>query len=141
MLKIHRHYLRFMLASDLMRYSIDLRQRVLKYIQAGGTKVSASQRFSVSRSVIYQGLKTQSPMTYKKPGPRGPRVLDPTALKQHVSEFPDHTLRERAAHFQVSPSSVWYGLRKLGYTRKKNRSGIRSDAIRNDRRIFKHLRS
>ena len=108
-----------MLASGIMRYSIDLRQRVLKYIQEGGTKVSASQRFSVSRGVIYQWLKAEAPLTYQKPGPRGPRLLDPSALKQHVLEFPDQTLSERGRHFQVSKSSVWYGLRKLGLTRKK----------------------
>ena len=49
-----------MLAYGVMRYSIDLRQRVLKYIQEGGTKVSASNRFSVSRGVIYQWLKAEA---------------------------------------------------------------------------------
>ncbi|RKU12430.1 hypothetical protein C6503_17440 [Candidatus Poribacteria bacterium] len=44
----------------------------------------------------------------------------PYALKRHVADFPDQTLGERAGHFQVSKSSVWYGLRKLGCTRKKS---------------------
>ena len=108
------------LVSHTMRYSIDLRQRVLKYIKSGGTKVSAAKRFSVSRGVVYQWLGSEEPLRYKKPGPRMPRVLDATALKQHVVDFPDETLSERARHFQVSKSTVWYGLRKLGYTRKKS---------------------
>ena len=112
--------MKFVLVSNAMRYSIDLRQRVLKYIESGGRKVSASQRFFISRGVIYQWkLRAEDPLTYQKPGPRAPRVLDPTALAQHVLDFPDQTLSERARHFQVSKSSVWYGLGKLGYTRKK----------------------
>ena len=43
-----------------MRYSMDLRQRVLEYIKAGGTKVSAAKRFSVSRGVIYQWLNAEA---------------------------------------------------------------------------------
>ena len=130
--------MKLVLVSNAMRYSIDLRQRVLKYIESGGTKVSASQRFSISRGVIYQWLRAEDPLTYQKPGPRAPRVLDPTALEQHVLDFPDQTLSERARHFQVSKSSVWYGLRKLGYTRKKSWSGIRRDAKINARRIFRN---
>ena len=93
---------------------------ILYPTRKGGAKVSASKRFCVSRGVIYQWLNAEDPLTYQKPGPRVPRVLDPIALKQHVCDFPDQTLSERARHFQVSKSSVWYGLRKLGYTRKKS---------------------
>ena len=47
------------------------------------------------------------------------RVLDEVALKKHVADFPDLTQNERASHFGVSESSIAYGLRKLGITRKK----------------------
>ena len=70
-----------MLAFSLMRYSIDLRHRVLEYIKAGGRKVSAAKRFCVSRGVIYQWLNAEAPLTYQRPGPRAPRVLDPDALQ------------------------------------------------------------
>ena len=112
--------MKLVLVSNAMRYSIDLRQRVLKYIKSGGTKVSAAKRFSISLGVIYQWLRAEEPLTYQKPGPCATRVLDPHALEQHVAEFLDQTLSECARHFQVSKSSVWYGLRKLGYTRKKS---------------------
>ena len=47
------------------------------------------------------------------------KVLDEAALKKHVADFPDFTQNERASHFGVSVSSIAYGLRKLGITRKK----------------------
>ncbi len=37
---------------------------------------------------------------------------------KHVADLPDLTLKERAAHFGVSVSSIGYGLRKLGITKK-----------------------
>ena len=89
----------------IMRYSIDLRKRVLDFIEAGGSKSEASRRFSVSRTIIYQWLNAADALTYQKPGPRS---LDPDALRKHVSDFPSQTLSERAYHFGVSPFCIWY---------------------------------
>ena len=66
------------------------------------------------------------------------RCLDETALKKHVTDFPDFTYKERAEHFGVSVSSIGYGLRKLGITRKKKQPGIRSGAMRNVKSIARH---
>ena len=104
-----------------MAYSTDLRKRVLDFIQTGGKKSEASRRFCVDRSTIYRWLGAQDPLaTPKKPGPKHMRCLDETQLKKHVADFPDLTENERATHFGVSVSSIGYGLRKLGITRKKN---------------------
>ena len=67
------------------------------------------------------------------------RVLDEAALKKHVEDFPDLTQNERASHFGVSVSSIAYGLRKLGITRKKKQSDIRSGAMRSVKTTFRHL--
>ena len=64
-----------------MRYSSDLRKRVLDFIKAGGSKVEASRRFCISRPTLDKWLKAPDPMTYQKPGPRGPTRLDPDALR------------------------------------------------------------
>ena len=102
-----------------MRYSIDLRKRVLDFVKNGGSKAKASRTFNVSRTAIYQWLAAEDPLTWKKPGPRGPRLLDYQALKKHVADFPDKTLAERAEDFGVSKDGIWYALSKLGITRKK----------------------
>ena len=103
-----------------MRYSSDLRKRVLDFLQVGGSKAEASRRFCISRPTIYKWLQAPDPLAYLKPGPRAPRVLDPNALKKHADAFPDETLKERAHHFGVSTFCISYHLKRIGYTRKKN---------------------
>jgi transposase len=111
-----------------MRYSSDFRKCVLDFIKNGGSKAEASRTFGVSRPCIYNWLAAEDPLTWKKPGPQGPRCLDYDALAKHVADFPDSTLLERAAHFEVSRHGIWYALSKLNITRKKKASGIRSNA-------------
>ena len=108
-----------------MAYSTDLRKRVLDFIEAGGKKAEAARRFSVERSTIYRWLAAEDPFSPQKPGPKNMRVLDEAALKKHVADFPDLTQNERASHFGVSESSIVYGLRKLGITRKKKTIGYK----------------
>ena len=103
-----------------MAYSTDLRKRVLDFIHTGGKKSEAARRFSLNRSTIYRWLAAENPLSTQKPGPKHMRVLDEAALKKHVADLPDLTQNERAVHFGVSESSIRYGLRKLGITRKKN---------------------
>ena len=110
-----------------MRYSLDLRKRVLDFITDGGNKVSAASRtFQISRRCIYNWLNAEDPLAYKKPGPQGSRSLDAAALKQHVADFPDATQKERATHFGVSKHCIWYTLKKLNITRKKNSTPTKS---------------
>ena len=103
-----------------MSYSSDLRKCVLDFISKGGSKAAASRRFGISRAIIYKWLKAQDPLASKKPGPRGPRCLDYQAVKKHVVDFPDATHNERAAHFGVSRHGIWYALKKLNITEKKD---------------------
>ena len=119
----------------LMAYSLDLRKRVLDFIETGGGKTEASRRFSVARSTLYKWLKAPDPLARQKPGPRHPRNLDPDALRKQVADFPDQTCSERASHFGVSKSCVWYGLKNIGCTRKKKHSDIRNDVNTNARPI------
>ena len=114
-----------------MAYSSDLRTRVLQFIANGGSKTEAAKRFKVGRTAIYRWLNAKDPLMCGKPGPRKPRLLDPTALAEHVKTHPDQTLKERAKHFGVSPACVGYGLKRLGYTRKKKRLDIRSNVQKN----------
>ena len=79
----------------------------------------AERTFSVSRRTIYNWLEAEDPFACEKPGPKAPRHIDYAALRQHVSDFPDGTLAERAEHFGVSPHGIFYALSKLNITRKK----------------------
>lgn len=103
----------------IMSYSTDLRKRVLDFIKTGGSKTEAERLFKVSRRTIYNWLAAEDPFTRQKPGPKGPRHIDHQALRQHVSDFPDATLAERAKHFGASPNGIFYALARGNITRKK----------------------
>ena len=110
-----------MLFFMIMAYSTDLRKRVLDFINEGGSKAAAQRTFGISRRTIYNWLEAEDPFASEKPGPKGPRHIDYDALGQHVSDFPDATLAERAKHFGVSINGIFYALAKLNITRKKRR--------------------
>ncbi|MDE0317722.1 MAG: IS630 transposase-related protein [Candidatus Poribacteria bacterium] len=59
-----------------MRYSQDLRKRVLDFIAAGGSKAEASRRFRISRRCIYNWLDAADPFIYEKQGFRKPYQLE-----------------------------------------------------------------
>ena len=109
-----------MLVFMIMAYSTDLRKSVLDFINKGGSKTAAKRIFGVSRTTIYNWLEAEDPFACEKPGPKGPWHIDYDALQQHVADFPDSTLAERAKHFGVSNSCIWYALGKLNITRKKD---------------------
>ena len=110
----------FVLAFLIMSYSPDLRKCVLDFINNGGSKAAAERTFGVSRRTVYNWLAAEDPFAYEKPGPKAPRHIDYDALRQHVADFPDSTLKERTKHFGVSTHGVFYALKKLNITRKKD---------------------
>ena len=103
-----------------MRYSIDLRKRVLNFIKKGGSKSQAAQKYEVSRTTVYNWLEMDDPAAYQRPGPSKPRNVCLQALRAHVQAHPDWTQAERASHFGVSRHCIWYNLRRLEISRKKN---------------------
>ncbi len=102
-----------------MAYSKDLRERVVSFVRAGGSKTEAVKRFSVSRAVIYIWLKSAS-QSPQKTGPKGHSKLDVEKLKQLIEERPDAYLDELATELKVSAFAVAYGLKRLRISRKKN---------------------
>ena len=64
-----------MLAFMLMRYSTDLRKRILDFINNGGSKTAAERTFGVSRRTIYNYLEAEAPLLMKSLDLRGPDTL------------------------------------------------------------------
>lgn len=114
--------------SVFMRCSPDLRKRVIAFVKNGGNKAEAARRFQVSWGSVHTWTSSEDGLSYKKTGPKGPRSLDPEALRCHVKTNDDMTQSERARHFGVSRHCIWYNLRRLGITWGKNRSGTGREA-------------
>src|ERR1017187_731556 len=102
--------------------TLDLRERVLQFVQAGGSKAAAARRFAVARRTVYRYLAAAQAGTLAPKTTWGTwRKLDPQKLQAHVRQQPDATLQELATRFAVSHNAVWVRLGKLGFTLKKTR--------------------
>jgi transposase len=109
-----------------MTYSLDLRKRVVSFVEKGGTRKAASDRFQVHYDTVRGWLK-RSDLMPKKHGQRH-RKIDKVALAKHVEEYPNMLLRERAVHFGVYPNAIGYALKTMKIV-KKTAHDIPKDVI------------
>jgi len=102
-----------------MSYSIDMRERALKYVFEGGKHAEACKIFGISRKTLYNWLHRES-LAPKETRKSFTRKLNKEALVEHVREHPDALLRERAVHFGVRVNSIWVALKKMNISKKNN---------------------
>lgn len=112
-----------------MRYSHDIRTRVIDFVDNGGSKVAAARRFQVGIRSVFYWLKQGRDHRPEKPGPRNSFKLDRKRLVQLVEDNPDMMLKELAAELDVSINAVFHSLKVLGYSRKKNGALQREKAL------------
>ncbi len=113
-------------------YSEDLRKKIVEAVERGMPKVEAARTFGVGISSVKRYVATyrdgRSLAPKKRPGSRpkldeGARKL----LEADLEERPTATLPQRreflrrACGAQVSDSTISRVLRRLGWTRKKDR--------------------
>ena len=100
-----------------MAYSVDLRQRVINFIESGGSVTEASKIFKIGRATIYRWFGRED-LAPTKVAHRQ-RKIDIEKLEKDVAENPDTLLKERAKKFGVTSSALTYQFGKLKITRKK----------------------
>ena len=101
-------------------YALDLRQRVVKFVNDGGSKMEAARRFDLGRRTVYRYLAAAQHGTLAPKKSWGHwRKLDPQKLQAHVQKRPDATLKKLQQVFGVSHHAIWVRLRQLGFTLKK----------------------
>ena len=103
-----------------MSHSEDLRHRVVKYVREGGSKAEASRRYGVGLWCVKDWLKRGDDLFAGKPGPKEGHKLDWQVLREAVKKQDDATLEELAEQFGVSHNAIWYALKRLNISRKKN---------------------
>ena len=103
-----------------MTYSYDLRMRVLKYLERGGSKKEASQIFGFTSRTMLNWIKRKNRgCLAPTKRSRGPYKIDEEKLKRYIEEHPDHYLREIAEIFGVRLESIFYACKRLKITLKK----------------------
>lgn len=105
-----------------MSYSVDLRTKVLDYINNGGKISRACKIFTVSRSSIqrWRNKKDATGDVSAKNRVATPYKIDDDELKKYIKTHSDAYLSEIAAYFKVSESGICRALARLKITRKKS---------------------
>lgn len=104
-----------------MGYSIDLRKRVIQFVEQGRSAIEAAHRFSVTRQTVYNWIrkKKQTGSVEDKPPKRPWRKLNPEEVLDFVARNPELTLVEFATHFGTISSTMCEAFKRLRITRKK----------------------
>ena len=120
-------------------YSVDLRKRVLEYIDETQDKIKASQLFKVGIATIYRWIarKTQTGNVIPSPKKAYKKKIDDQKLVTYVMQNPDHFLSEISNHFGTTLQAVFYALKRLKITRKKRLLSIRREALRLEQSLYK----
>lgn len=101
-----------------MTYSLDFRRRILKIKEKQGLSFSeTSKRFDVPMRTLFRWKRRIEPKTKRnKPATK----INMEALRKDVQEYPDMYQYERAEKFGVTQGAIWFALKRLGISYKKN---------------------
>lgn len=113
-------------------YSEDLRKKIVVAVGRGMSKSEAARLFDVSLSSVKRYVRMASngePLAPKKRPGRAPKVDEKTKrlLNEDMTERSAATITERVRFLEVitgkrlSYSTVWRLLKRLGWSRKKDR--------------------
>jgi transposase len=117
-------------------YSLDLRSKVLCYLDGGHTQKQACQVFGISNKTIYNWIslkKETGSLALRRSNPYKPSKFEEQKLKDYVVSHSDAYLDEIAGVFKGSASGVYRALKRFKITRKKSRSSIKNVMKLNDR--------
>ena len=107
-----------------MTYSLDMRQQVLKIRSEEGLSMAkVAKRFGVGVASVMRWSKNIEAIKKRNRSTK----IDMEALKRDVEQYPDAYQHERAARLGVSDYCVWYALKRLGVTYKKNTSASKGN--------------
>jgi transposase len=104
-----------------MAYSVDLRERVIAYLEAGHTQEETSIIFKVGTTTInrWLSLLSETGSLEKRPLVRTAPKFDSEKLNTYIEENPNAVLKDIAAHFGGTISGADTALKREKITYKK----------------------
>lgn len=113
-------------------YSVDLREKVIKFIKAGNSQRKASIVFGLNKMTInrwHLRYKSEGHCLHKLRLGSKPSIEKETFI-QYVKNHPDARAEDIAGEFGISASGARYWLRKVGFSYKKKPSPMWKQAKR-----------
>ena len=119
-----------------MLYSLDLRIKVIKAVNAGIPKKDIIKTFNICKQTIYNWLelskKYGSVDSIKKPRISNNRgIKDDVEFEKYVNKHADFTQKEMALDFNVGASTIGRTLKRIKYSRKKRLKLIKKEPKKN----------
>ena len=120
-------------------YSVDLREKVLLYLEKNHDKNAASSIFQVGIATIYRWVARKKEKGTLEPLRRkyAYKRIDDEKLIEYVKAHPDHFLSEIANHFGLTPQAIFYAIKRLKITRKKRPRSIKNEMKKNVKNLSK----
>ena len=111
-----------------MAYSVDFRRAAIEYWQKGHSKEELYEAFKIHPSRVYEWLRHEEKTGSLKPSYPKTRIrkIDLEKLRQAVERKPDAYLYELAKQFDCTEQAIFYALKRLEITVKKNNLRIQS---------------
>jgi transposase len=94
----------------------------MDYIDDGHTIKETSEVFKIGTTTIkeWKKLRAETGSLNTRPHERKNTKIDSDRLVSYINEHPDSYLFEIAEVFNCTAQAVFYALKRLGITRKKN---------------------
>jgi transposase len=102
-------------------YSIDLRKRVIGYIEEGNNYISASNRYNVSRETARKWhirYKTEGHYNEKARKGKKSRIIR-SEFEHYIKSHSKATLSQIGSHFKITARTVHYYMKKFNFAYKK----------------------
>ena len=105
-------------------YTLDLREKVIRYLKRGHSQKSCAEVFSLHLSTVQRWWTRYTSEGHVNPrkrlGSKG--KIDPQVLIEYVKSHPDQTLKQIGAHFGVTDVVIFQRLQQQGFSYKKKPS-------------------
>lgn len=118
-------------------YSLDLREKVINYLQLGNSQQSASKIFMLNPSTINRWW-----LRYKREGNYAPRKrmgraprLTLSQVTKYIECNPNFKSLEMGKHFGMTAGGALYWLKKLGFSYKKKTLPMWKQTKKNEKNI------
>ena len=102
-------------------YSLDLRTKVIEYLEKGNSVHKTSETFGIAmRTIFYwKALYKRSVLKPKNNKIRKHRKLQASLIEDYILKHPEKTVQQIAEHFNVWYQTIYYRIQKLNFTYKK----------------------